>query len=1537
MDPKIASRHSPFRPGHRPAVLAVLLASTALGVTLPVHAQVLPQGGQVAAGNVSIATPNLTHMQINQTSSSAIINWQGFSIGAAAQVNIHQPSASSTQLDRVTGDTPSTIAGSLNANGQVYLVNPNGISISKSGTVSAGSGFVASTLNINDRDFLSGRRSFSGSGASAQVSNAGTINVGPGGYAALLGGSVDNAGRIAVPLGKVGLGSGELATLDLSGDGFLQVALPTKATGSGALIRQSGHISATGGRVVLSAAQARAAVREAINMTGVIEARSISGHSGAIVLGGGDGAVKVSGRLDVSTHQNAAYRRAYRKALAKALAHARWRVAKALKAKAMAAKPRGGAITLTGRMLQLTGAKLDASGTAGGGTIKIGGDFQGRGSLAHAARVTIDAATTIKANAIKSGIGGNVAIWSDANTAFAGSITARGGTQGGNGGQVEVSSHGVLDYTGLTDLLAPKGMTGTLLLDPFNVTISAGAATPANVNDSVLNAAILDQSLAKANVTVTTGAAGSPGSQAGNITVDAPLAWASGSTLTLNADSAIAINANLAISGAGGLALYDNGSLSFAQGASVNFGAVNNGGTFARNGHAYHLVYTMPQLAAINGGTGYDALATGMDATSSPYAGAVVGTYNGNFEGLGNTVSNLTIAANTSNVGLFGALNGGASIRDVGLVGGSVAGLSSVGELVGYNGGSILQSYATGAVSGTGADIGGLVGFNNFGASIAQSYSTGTVTGPGSHMGGLLGFNNSGATVSQSFASGAVSSGGSDSGGLVGFNNANATIIQSHATGNVRNGGTHGGGLVGYNNTGGIISNTYASGMVSVAGSDAGGLVGFNNGGTISLSHASGSVSSGTSDSGGLIGFNNTGSVITQSSASGVVSAAGSDAGGLVGFNNGGALFQTSATGNVSAQDFNSGGLVGFNNSYGTITQSTASGAVSSGLSDAGGLVGFNASNGSILQTYATGAVTGAGGDVGGLVGFNNTGGAIRQSYATGLVSGAGASQSTGGLIGYDNATSTSAAYWDTATSGTSTSSGGIGQTTPALQGILPAGFDPTVWATGPGLYPYLKSFFPNGVQAVSGMAFNQSGAGAQALSGAKVDVRVDGQMFGSAFTGANGYYYAMAPAGAIQAAGSGVIATTAGTINGAAFQQNATGTTGNLDIYGNTLTGQYTATSLSAGMSAQANAIGNNPLTIQLVSGLANQVLYFSPNAVTIDQSINTSGNVRISTPGALTIASGVRIAGSDPVLAAGGAFINDAGTNALVANNGGRWLVYSANATGDNFGAPGNRLDSGNQAVWNVAAGGPVTATGNRYAFAQASTLTFTSTSVAAKTYGTALDVSGNYTVSGLQPGVTGAYLADSLATVTVGAPSLTSQGAAATANVAASPYAMNIGLGSLAATTGYGFAFNSNGLLNVTARVVTVAADPQSRPFGTTNPSLTYQVTAGNLVNGDVFSGAITTSANLTSSVGSYPITQGTLALSQNYALDFMGATFTVTPALLPPSGATPASPPAFTPAPDTNFLQVANQGPGNDPQFFDPRLNAPGYRSRGQSDN
>ena len=256
-----------------------LLASSAL--VSAAHARELPTGGQLAAGAATIANPATGPMTITQTSNRAVINWQSFSVGVGDTVNIVQPGSTSALLNRVTGATTSTIAGQIHANGQVFLVNPNGILITATGSVN-GAGFVASTLDLTDRQFMAGDITVNGRGGS--VINRGSISIAKGGFAALIGGHVDNSGLILAPLGRVALGSGSQATLDLTGDGFLQVAIPAASQGG---ITMSGRISADGGSVILSTASAREAARLTINLSGTIEAHSVTGHSGAVVLTGG--------------------------------------------------------------------------------------------------------------------------------------------------------------------------------------------------------------------------------------------------------------------------------------------------------------------------------------------------------------------------------------------------------------------------------------------------------------------------------------------------------------------------------------------------------------------------------------------------------------------------------------------------------------------------------------------------------------------------------------------------------------------------------------------------------------------------------------------------------------------------------------------------------------------------------------------------------------------------------------------------------------------------------------------------------------------------------------------------------------------------------------------------------------------------------------------------------------------------------------------------------------------------------------------------
>ncbi|WP_193933253.1 CHAT domain-containing protein [Coleofasciculus sp. LEGE 07092] len=185
----------------------------------------------------------------------------------------------------------------------------------------------------------------------------------------------------------------------------------------------------------------------------------------------------------------------------------------------------GGAINVLGNRVSVIGADINASGSNGGGTVRIGGDYQGNGSVPNAQFTTVDGNTTIQANAIANGNGGRVIVWSDHTTQFQGAIAARGGSARGNGGFAEVSGRQILKYEGTADLLAPNGLTGNLLLDPATFTIanSGGDITPAAVVNALLTANVTYS--ATDFLTVSDGVNSSSGF---NLTLDAP-------TINLNA------------------------------------------------------------------------------------------------------------------------------------------------------------------------------------------------------------------------------------------------------------------------------------------------------------------------------------------------------------------------------------------------------------------------------------------------------------------------------------------------------------------------------------------------------------------------------------------------------------------------------------------------------------------------------------------------------------------------------------------------------------------------------------------------------------------------------------------------------------------------------------------------------------------------------------------------------------------------------------------------------------------------------------------
>ena len=174
----------------------------------------LPLGGSVNAGLATIGTKG-AQMTINQSTDKASINWQSFNIGTGACVNITQPSNSSVLLNRVVGNDPSQILGKLTANGQVILINPNGIVFGKDGSVTA-STFTASTFGLNDADFMDGFYKYNRNGSNAAVVNQGTIKTSAGGFVALIGATVSNEGTIHAPQGDVMLVAAETVTLPAS-------------------------------------------------------------------------------------------------------------------------------------------------------------------------------------------------------------------------------------------------------------------------------------------------------------------------------------------------------------------------------------------------------------------------------------------------------------------------------------------------------------------------------------------------------------------------------------------------------------------------------------------------------------------------------------------------------------------------------------------------------------------------------------------------------------------------------------------------------------------------------------------------------------------------------------------------------------------------------------------------------------------------------------------------------------------------------------------------------------------------------------------------------------------------------------------------------------------------------------------------------------------------------------------------------------------------------------------------------------------------
>ncbi len=425
----------------RPLPLAAALLVLSEGVL----AQALPSQGKVVYGDVTTTQPNASTLNINQGSHKAYVQYDSFSIGVGNKVIIQQPTTTSTFVGQVTGYDPSFILGQLQANGRVFLINPNGIVFGEHARVDVGS-LVATTMSLSLHDFLNDRilltsNPTDGRGALAGVvRNDGTINANEG-LVVLAGRQVINKGDINATNGRVGLAAADKLLVDVEGDGLLFFEVEGKE--AGARLSQLGRIQADGGSVELMAAARGQFADTVLNMSGVVQARSLGMKQGRVVIDGGDhGVTSVTGQVDVSGLQ---------------------------------AGQQGGSVSILGDRVGLFGqASIDASGAAGGGSVKVGGDFQGQGTARRASQTLVGRDVRIQADATAQGDGGQVVVWADGDTRFLGNISARGGALGGNGGRAEVSGHDTLDYRGQTDLRGGAGgAKGTLLLDPRNIEIVA--------------------------------------------------------------------------------------------------------------------------------------------------------------------------------------------------------------------------------------------------------------------------------------------------------------------------------------------------------------------------------------------------------------------------------------------------------------------------------------------------------------------------------------------------------------------------------------------------------------------------------------------------------------------------------------------------------------------------------------------------------------------------------------------------------------------------------------------------------------------------------------------------------------------------------------------------------------------------------------------------------------------------------------------------------------------------------------------------------
>ena len=504
-----------------------------------------PEGGAITDGTGVIHhAGSLTTIQ--QATQNMAIDWQSYNVDVNERVQYIQPNQSSLSLNRILSNSASEIRGRIDANGQVILVNPNGIFFTPDSVINVG-GIIASGLDINRGDFMNGNYVFNEVlGTDGAVINSGTINAALGGNVALIGRQVKNEGVIAARLGSVNLAAGKQAVLSFDDAGLLGVrvskAILQDELGLDPAVINNGEINAGAGQVLLTGSVSQEVFSQAVNTGGMEQANSVVVHEdGSFTLGGGADVVN-SGIINVSS-ANSDTQAGRIALLGENVASSGELVADVLKGNggevelhannttlltkdsltsARSEKGgNGGIVKVLGERVGLFDqAQVDVSGDQGGGTALIGGDYQGgNDQIRNANQTVIAPGAGIEADAMTAGDGGEVIVWANESTRFYGDILARGGNESGDGGFAEVSGKTGLVYNGWVDLTANRGDIGLLLLDPKNITINTNISSYRNgqgdtrfnqynnfsdhsSEDSILNNTVLATQLTTTKVTL---------------------------------------------------------------------------------------------------------------------------------------------------------------------------------------------------------------------------------------------------------------------------------------------------------------------------------------------------------------------------------------------------------------------------------------------------------------------------------------------------------------------------------------------------------------------------------------------------------------------------------------------------------------------------------------------------------------------------------------------------------------------------------------------------------------------------------------------------------------------------------------------------------------------------------------------------------------------------------------------------------------------------------------------------------------------------